>query len=193
MRAYRAADGSFYTWRAGAYDPNMDDASPPFPKVDYSDHVQIGILGGPLARSDAEAFALAGLGTPGVPLTVTIPPIVQTPPGTDCRDFTSISVWFVVTAAPTTPAQVNVRSVWTNTSSPSGPEHQGILNSDDAILNGSSPQNVYTAEYTVNGTAAATGAALGPFNVPVRGRNHLIVISSDTGDVEGYAIAMRFA
>ncbi|UCG88452.1 MAG: hypothetical protein JSW71_07890, partial [Gemmatimonadota bacterium] len=73
------------------------------------------------------------------------------------------------------------------------PQDFGIQASDDAISAGVSPQNQYRAEYTVNGTTAATGAALGPYNVPVRGREHLLIVRSDTGDVEGYALVMRMA
>jgi hypothetical protein len=191
MRAFRVADGSFYTWRAGAYDPAMADATPPFPKVDYSDHVQIGILGGPLARSDAEAFAVPGMGTPGTPVTLGVGGVGQTVPGTDCRDFASISAWFVVTAAPTTPAVVTLKSLWTNIDAAAVPADLGVQASDDAISAGVSPQNKYVAEYTINGTTAVEGAALGPFNVPVRGRRQILVAESSTLDVVGYMVAMR--
>lgn len=193
MRAYRAANGSFFTWRAGGYDPDMDDASPPFPKVDYSDHTVIGILGGPLARSDADGFNLPGLGTPAIPITFTVPQTVQSAPGTDCRDFSSISIWIVITAAPTTPAVVTLTSLWTNSDAPATQADVGALRSDDAIVDGLSPQNIYQATYDVTGTTVSSGAAQGPFNVPVRGRHHLLAIKSDTGDVEGYAVAMRLA
>lgn len=197
MRAYRALDGSYFYWRAGAYDPGMDDAigdqTPPFAKVSYSDQVIVGTVEGPLARTDPEAFALAGLGTPGVPITFGASTTVQTAPGIDCRDFSSISVWIVVTAAPSTPAVVTVQSLWTNKDTPATAADVGVLRSDDAIVAGASPQNIYQAEYAVSGTTAATGVALGPFNVPVRGRRHLLAIKSDVGDVQGYCIAMRFA
>jgi len=195
MRAYRALDGSYFFWRAGAYDPTMSDATgsqtPPFPIVDYSDFVIAGFLEGPLARSDETAFALPGLGTPGVPITFGAGMTIQTAPGTDCRDYSSITVWVVITAAPSTPALLTLTSIWTNTPTPSTPADVGALRSDDAISNGDSPQNIYQAQYDVNGTTASSGAAQGPFNVPVRGRNHLLGIKSDVGDVEGYCIAMR--
>jgi len=197
MRAFRAANSSFFTWRAGAYDPTMSDAvgdqAPPFPIIDYSDHVLIGTIGGPLARTDPEAFLLAGLGTPGVPVTFTTAGVVETPPGVDCRDFESISLWVVVTAAPTTPAVVSVRSLWSNMATVSASADIGIQASDDSISAGISPQNGYTAEYAVTGTTVAVGVALGPYNVPVRGRRHLFGVESDTNDVEGYVLAMRMA
>lgn len=197
MRAFRAANGSYHTWRAGAFDPTMSDAvgdqAPPFPVGDYSDHVAVAFLEGPLARTDEEAFALAGLGTPGSPITFTSGVIVETGPGVDCRDYSSISVWVIITAAPTTPAVVTLQSIWTNKEPPAAPSDVGALRSDDAIVDGVSPQNIYRAEYDVTGTTASSGAAQGPFNVPVRGRRHLVAIKSDVGDVEGYVIAMRFA
>jgi hypothetical protein len=196
MRAYRSTDNSYHTWRAGNYDPTMSDAvgdqAPPHPIVQYSDFVVVGTLGGPLARTDAESFPLVGLGTVGVPITLPMVSTPETAPGTDCRDYQSISVWFIVTAAPS-PAVVTMQSLWTNTSLAATAAEGGLLTSDDAILAGVSPQNPYQAEYTVTGTTAATGTALGPFNVPVRGRNHRLVIRSDTGDVEGYAVALRIA
>lgn len=199
MRAYRAADGSYHTWRAGGYDPDMSDAvgdqAPPFPIVDYSDHVVIGFLEGPLARSDANSFEI-GIGTSGSP--VVFPSGgggANNSPGIDCRDYDSISCWIVVTAAPTTPAIVSVTSAWTNVDSGgvSGPEHLGVQRSDDAISSGISPQNQYQADFEVNAITAASGAALGPYNVPVRGRNHILIVKSDTNDVEGYVVAMRLA
>lgn len=196
MRAFRVADSSFHTWRAGAYDPNMDDAvgdqAPPFPSGDYSDHVVIGFLGGPLARSDTDAFLLAGLGTPGTPVTFPGggPSIVETAPGTDCRDFESISLWVVVTAAPTLPSSVRIQSYWGHKDAVVGGTDGGIQPSDDAIVEGLSPQNNYQAEHSFT---SLPGIALGPYNVPVRGRRHVALIDSDTGDVEGYVLAMRIA
>jgi len=196
MRAYRAADGSYHTWRAGGYDPDMSDAvgdqAPPFPIVDYSDHVVIGFLEGPLARSDANSFEI--IGTLASPVTFPTSGVFNIP-GTDCRDYDSISCWVVVTAAPTTPAVVSLTSAWTNVDSggASGPEHLGVQRSDDAISSGISPQNQYQADFEVNAITAASGAALGPYNVPVRGRNHILIVKSDTNDVEGYVVAMRLA
>lgn len=196
MRAFRAADQSYHTWRAGSYDPNMDDATgdqaPPFPIIDYSDPVVIGFIGGPLARSDAEAFTVPGLGTSGTPITFLTAGVTQTT-GTECRDFKSISVWVVITNAPTTPAVLSVRSIWTNTSSVGGAGDYGIQASDDAIVSGVSPQNRYIAEFTVTGTSAAVGFAHGPYNVPVRGRLHTLSLDSDTNDVQGYVLVMRLA
>jgi hypothetical protein len=196
MRAFRAADSSFHTWRAGAYDPTMSDATgdqaPPFPTGDYSDHVAIAFLEGPLARSDAEAFLLAGMGTPGSPATFAIdtgPSTVETAPGTDCRDFESISIWIVVTSVGTA-ATLTLSSAWSNVDAPSGAADIGIQRSDDAITDGDSPQNTYAAIYSFTGLP---GQALGPYNVPTRGRRHLLAVASDTGDLEGYALAMRMA
>lgn len=197
MRAYRSIDGSFHTWRAGQYDPTMSEATgaqaPPHPVVDYSDFVVVGFLGGPLARSDAEAFAVPGLGTSGTPITFLSSSVQESLPGTDCRDFESISLWIVVTAAPTTPAVVSVRSLWANVDSPAAAADVGHQRSDDAILDGVSPQNNYVADFEVTGTTAATGIALGPYNVPIRGRRHIFAVESDTNDVEGYVVAMRLA
>lgn len=198
MRAFRAADSSFFTWRAGAYDPTMSDATgdqaPPFPVGDYSDFVVLGTVEGPLARSDAEAFEI-GIGTSGAPVVFPSSGGAINSPGVDCRDYESISCWIVVTAAPTTPAVVEVTSAWTNVSGSNvdGPEDLGVQRSDDAITGGVSPQNEYRAQYTISGTTAATGAALGPYNVPVRGRNHILIVKSDTNDVVGYVLGMRMA
>jgi hypothetical protein len=171
------------------------DQAPPFPPGDYSDHVVIGTVEGPLARSDAEAFEI-GIGTSGSP--VVFPSGgggANNNPGVDCRDYEFISCWIVVTAAPTTPAVVEVTSAWTNVSGSNvdGPEDLGVQRSDDAIAAGVSPQNEFQRDYTINGTTAASGAALGPYNVRVQGRNHILIIKSDTGDVEGYAVGMRIA
>jgi hypothetical protein len=196
MRAYRVADSSFHTWRAGAYDPTMNDATgaqaPPFPTGDYSDHVVIGTLGGPLARSDAEAFLLPGMGTPGAPITFNIdsgPSTVEGTPGTDCRDYESISIWIVVTTVGTA-ATLNVGSAWSNVNVAAGGADVGVQYSDDAIVDGDSPQNAYRAIYSFSGLP---GQALGPYNVPIRGRRHFAVVATDTGDLEGYVLAMRMA
>lgn len=197
MRAYRSIDGSFHTWRAGQFDPTMSEATgaqaPPHPTGEYSDFVVVGFLGGPLARSDADAFEVPGLGTSGVPITFTTAGVAEAPPGTECRDFESISVWVVVTNAPTTPSVVTVRSLWTNVDSVGSSADLGVQRSDDAILDGVSPQNKYLAEFEVTGTSASVGFALGPYNVPVRGRRHIVVVESSTNDVEGYVLAMRLA
>ncbi|MDB4278134.1 hypothetical protein N9917_00890 [Deltaproteobacteria bacterium] len=197
MRAFRVADGSFFMWRAGAYDPTMSDATgdqaPPFPTGDYSDQVQVGTLGGPLARSDADSFTVPGLGTSGAPVTFPGAGGIFNSPPTECRDFTSISCWVVITAAPTTPAVVSLISAWSNKLTVAASADIGVQRSDDAIVDGVSPQNEYIAEYEIGGITAASGAALGPFNVPVRGRGHILIVKSDTGDVEGYVLAMRMA
>lgn len=193
MRAFRSIDSSYFVWRAGEFDDDMSEANPPNPKNEYSDHMVIGQIGGPLARSDAEASPVAGLGTSGTPITFTTAGVSESNPGTDCQDFSSISVWVVVTAAPTTPAVVSLRSRWSNVGATSGPADSGFQTSDDAITSGASPQNQYVAEFTINGTTVAEGAALGPYNVPVRGRRHILTVDSDTNDVEGYVLAMRLA
>jgi len=192
MRAFRSIDGSFHTWRAGDFDTDMSDTTPPFSPGDYSDFVLLGFVGGPLARSDADAFTVAGLGTSGVPVTYAIdsgPATAQTTPGTDCRDFESISCWVVVTTVGTA-TTLTVSSLWTNTSSPSGAADLGFQRSDDAIVDGDSPQNSYRAIYSFSG---APSQALGPYNVPVRGRRHLLTVATDTGDLQGYVLVMRMA
>lgn len=45
MRAYRAADGSYYTWVAREYDTDMSEGNPPNPVVDYSDFQVVGRVG----------------------------------------------------------------------------------------------------------------------------------------------------
>lgn len=45
MRAYRATDGSFYTWLASEYDTDMSEGSPPHAVVDYSDFQVVGRVG----------------------------------------------------------------------------------------------------------------------------------------------------
>ena len=194
MRAFRSIDGSFFTWRAGSYDPAMTDAvgdqTPPFPIVDYSDHVAIGFIGGPLARTDPTSFAPAGLGTSGTPVTFPVPgaPLLETSPGTDCRDFESISYWVNITnvAGGTT---LTLQAFWGMEETPAGAGDYGVQNSDDQIAAGISPQAAYTAQFTISGTTNAYG----PFNVPVRGRFCRLSVSSDNGAVEGYVRAIRFA
>lgn len=191
MRAYRAADGSYFTWRAGSYDPNMEDAvgdqAPPFPIIDYSDHVVIGFAGGPLARSDAEGFNLTGLGTSGTPVTfATAPGTTETAPGTDCRDYRSITYWVYVTAAGTA-GTLSLKVSWASVEAAAASDFTA-QKSDDAISGGLSPQNTYIGQFTVSGTAT-----LGPFNVPVRGRRSALTVETDTGDLQGYVVAMRLA
>jgi hypothetical protein len=195
MRAFRALDSSFHIWRAGAYDPTMSDATgdqaPPFPVGDYSDFVVIGQIGGPLARSDNTAFSPAGLGTSGVPVVfpVAATPLVETSPGTDCQDFSSISYWVNVTtlAAGTS---LTLRVYWGMEASPGGIADYGIQASDDQISAGVSPQAPYQAVYDLTGGITT---AFGPFNVPVRGRYCRLTISSDNGLVQGYVRALRVA
>jgi hypothetical protein len=195
MRAFRAADSSFFTWRAGSYDPTMSDASgdqaPPFPVGDYSDQVVLGQIGGPLARTDATAFSPAGLGTSGSPVvfTAAATPVVETSPGTDCRDFESITYWVNVTgvAAGTT---VTVRALWGMEAVPAAPGDYGLQASDDQISAGVSPQAVYEAVYDIT---VGIANAFGPFNVPVRGRFCRLAVSSNNGLVQGFVRALRMA
>lgn len=194
MRAYRSIDGSFHTWRAGEFDDDMSEATgtqtPPHPTGEYSDFVVVSFLGGPLARSDEDAFLLTGMGTSGSPITFLAAGVAETLPGTDCQDYGSISLWVVVTSAPTTPATVSVQSFWGSIDAAAVAADTGAQSSDDAISAGVSPQNEYVAEYTF---ASAPTRALGPYNVPVRGRRHIVRVSSNTNDVEGYVLAMRLA
>ena len=195
MRAFRAADSSFFTWRAGAYDPSMEDAvgdqAPPFPIIDYSDQVIVGQIGGPLARTDQTAFAPAGLGTLGVPVTfpVAAAPLLQTSPGTDCQDFTSITYWVNVTTL-AGGVSLSLRAYWGMEASPVGIADYGSQASDDQISAGVSPQAVYEAVYDLTGGITT---AFGPFNVPVRGRYCRLAVISDNGAVQGHVRAMRFA
>jgi len=193
MRAFRAANSSFFTWRAGAYDPTMSDAvgdqAPPFPIVDYSDHVVIGQIGGPLARTDAEGFTLTGLGTSGTPVTFSSAAggTPETAPGTDCRDFSSITYWVYVTT-PGTATVMNLFCAWAPRDAALAADFSNVK-SDDLISGGISPQNTYQGQFTV----PTGGGPVGPFNIPVRGRRGVLSVQTDTGDLEGYALAMRLA
>lgn len=191
MRAFRNADSSFFTWRAGAYDPTMSDAvgdqAPPFPVVDYSDIVVIGQIGGPLARTDADGFPLTGLGTSGVPVTfATTPGTSETAPGTDCRDFDSITYWVYVTTSGTA-TTMTLSCAWAAVDAAVASDFSPIR-SDDQIASGVSPQNVYEGVFTL----PASGP-VGPFNIPVRGRRARLTVQTDTGDLDGYVLAMRQA
>jgi len=191
MRAFRSIDSSYFVWRAGEFDNDMSEASPPNPPGEYSDHTVIGFIGGPLARTDTTALSPAGLGTPGAPATfpVTGAPLLETSPGTDCQDFTSISYWVNVTNV-AGGTSLTVQALWGMEESPVGAGDYGFQASDDQITAGASPQAVYTATYDLTG---GTTNAFGPFNVPVRGRFCRLVISSDNGAVEGYVRAIRVA
>lgn len=187
MRAYRSIDGSFFTWRAGQYDPNLLEATPPHPKVEYSDPVVLGFVGGPLARTDAEGFTLAGLGTSGTPVTfATSPGTIESDPGTDCRDFSSITYWVYITA-PGTASSMELRVRWASVDAAVAADFT-TQKSDDAITSGVSPQNTYVGQFTIPGSGT-----IGPFNVPVRGRRAELIVETDTGDLDGYVVAMRIA
>lgn len=195
MRAFRSADSSFFTWRAGAYDPQMTDAvgdqAPPFPIIDYSDHVVIGAVEGPLARTDPEATAVAGLGTPGTPITFgnAASPSPETFPGTDCRDFDSITYWVVLTNKGTA-TNVTLDVAWSWKDNPANAGDVGELMSDDQISAGVSPQNVYQTVHTWSVGTVPQGFMI---NVPVRGRRSRVSLFTDTGDAQGYVVAMRIA
>jgi hypothetical protein len=191
MRAFRGIDSSYFVWRAGEFDDDMSEANPPNPPGEYSDHTVIGFIGGPLARTDTTALSPVGLGTSGTPVTFPVAgaPLLETSPGTDCQDFTSISYWVNVTnlAGGTS---LTVQVLWGMEETPAGAGDYGFQASDDQITAGASPQAVYTATYDLTGGITS---AFGPFNVPVRGRFCRLVISSDNGAVEGYVRAIRVA
>jgi len=194
MRAFRSTDSSYHTWRAGNYDPTMSDAVgdqvPPHPIVQYSDFVVVGTLGGPLARTDAEGFTLAGLGTSGSPVTFTTAPgaTFATVPGLDCRDYESITVWVYITT-PGTATEMRLFCAWAAVDAAVGSDFSSTR-SDDQIASGISPQNLYQAVFVL---PTPDNGLVGPFNIPVRGRRALIAVQTDTGDLEGYALAMRHA
>lgn len=191
MRAFRSIDSSYFVWRAGEFDDDMSEATPPHPKNEYSDHMVIGQIGGPLARTDQTAFAVPGLGTSGTPATfpTSAGPLVESSPGTDCQDFTSVSYWATVTTVGTS-TSITLRVVWGAEETPSGATDYGFQTSDDQISAGVSPQAVYEATYDLTGGITYS---FGPFNVPVRGRYARLSIHSSTGDAEGYVRAMRIA
>lgn len=187
MRAFRSIDSSYFVWRAGEFDDDMSEANPPNPKNEYSDHMVIGQIGGPLARTDVEGFNLTGLGTSGSPVTfATSPGTAESDPGTDCRDFSSVSYWVYVTA-PGTASTMELRVRWASVDSAVAADFAS-QKSDDAISGGVSPQNTYVGQFSISGTGT-----IGPFNVPVRGRRAELVVETDTGDLDGYAVAMRIA
>jgi len=190
MRAYRTIDGSYHTWRAGQYDPDLLETTPPNPKVEYSDAVVLGFVGGPLARTDAEGFNPPGLGTSGVPVTFTTAPgaTFESDPGTDCRDFSSITAWVYITT-PGTATEMTLYCAWSPIDASVATDFS-TTKSDDQISSGVSPQNIYQADYAV--PTPDSGPA-GPFNIPVRGRRAKIAVQTDTGDLEGYVVVMRHA
>jgi hypothetical protein len=198
MRAFRSADGSYHTWRAGQYDPLMAEATgsqaPPFPPGDYSDFMVVSFLGGPLARTDGEAAPLSGLGTSGAPITFNIFASglsLNSDPGLDCRDFSSVTVWVVLTNQGTA-SSGSLFAGWSGKDAAAFLADVAIQKSDDAISGGISPQNVYVATVTLP-TPVGVAPVLGPYNVPVRGRRFFFGLYFDTADVEGYVIAQRFA
>ena len=197
MRAFRAANGSYHTWRAGQYDPAMAEATgpqaPPFPVGGYSDFMVLSFLGGPLARSDLEALPLPGMGTVGVPIAFPLgsPPLVNTNPGLDCQDFTSVSL-FVHITTPGTASLATLFAAWSGVEAAAFTVDAGIQRSDDAILAGVSPQNIYQATFPMP-PPTGPGPVLGPFNVPVRGRRLFLALQMDTNDSLGYVTALRLA
>ena len=197
MRAFRAANGSYHTWRAGQYDPTMAEATgsqaPPFPVGGYSDFMVLSFLGGPLARSDAEAAPLPGMGTVGVPVAFPngSPPLINTNPGLDCRDFSSVSIYVVITT-PGTATLATLFVAWSGADAAAFTVDAGIQRSDDAIAAGVSPQNFYQADFVMP-PPFGLGPVLGPFNVPVRGRRFFLAVQMNTGDVLGYVTAQRLA
>lgn len=192
MRAFRSANSSFHTWRAGSFDPTMSDAvgdqAPPFPTGDYSDHVAIAFLEGPLARSDSEAFDV--IGSSGSPVTFALAPAFTSEalPGTDCRDYASVTYWIYITN-PGTATLLSVFGSWAGVDAALATDHAS-QKSDDAISSGVSPQNTYQADYSMPPTG---NQPLGPFNLPVRGRRARLRLQADTNNVQGYVTAMRLA
>ena len=191
MRAYRIIDGSFWTWRAGEYDSDMSETTPPNPPGEYSNFTVLGFIGGPLARSDAEAVPLPGMGTSGAPVAFPngSPPMVNTNPGLDCQDYQSVSVYVVITT-PGTASLGSLFVAWSGVAAADFTVDAGVQNSDDAIAAGISPQNLYRADFVMP-PLVGVGPVLGPFNVPVRGRRFFLALQMNTGDVQGYVTAMR--
>jgi hypothetical protein len=165
----------------------VGDQAPPFPIVDYSDQVVVGYVEGPLARTDPSGFDV--LGTLALNAVFDSPPTptLEVLPGTDCRDFSSISYWvYIVTDWGAT--QIDVYSYWSQEATPASDADFGPITSDDQIASGLSPQNTYIGRFTISGPTT-----LGPFNIPVRGRFARIGVASDNGWAEGYVKAMRLA
>jgi hypothetical protein len=168
-------------------DDAVGDQAPPFPIVDYSDQVVVGYVEGPLARTDPSGFDV--LGSLAVPVVFDSPPTptLETLPGTDCRDFSSISYWVFV-AEDNGATSIDVYSYWSQEATPAADADFGPITSDDQIASGLSPQNTYIGRFTISGPTT-----LGPFNIPIRGRYARIGVASNNGLAEGNAKAMRLA
>jgi len=178
MRAFRALDQSYFTWRAGAYDPNMEDAvgdqAPPFPILDYSDHVVIGFIGGPLARTDATGTEV--IGTSGTPVAIGTAVTTQST-DTELRDFREVSI-FIYVSAKAGASTVEVQYQFAEKAAPAATEY-GTQTAEDAPVSGVAAQNNYVATYDISGLTPPF--TLGPFNVPVRGSKGRVGISADAG------------
>jgi hypothetical protein len=154
--------------------------------VDYSDHVVIGFIGGPLARTDATGTEV--IGSAGSPSTINTSITTQ---GTDTelRDFREVSVYIYVTAKAGA-ASVEVLYQFAEKAAPGASEY-GTLTAEDAPLSGVAVQNNYVATWDISGLTPPF--TLGPFNVPVRGTKGRVGISVDAGTITAYATAQRIA
>lgn len=190
MRAFRAIDQSYFTWRAGSYDPDMLDAvaeqTPPFPIGDYSDHVALGFIGGPLARTDVTGTEV--IGTSALPVTIGTGFTAQTTP-TELRDFREVSVYLYVSGV-TTAEVVEVSYQFAEKSAPAAAEF-GDLTAETSPLAGVAEQNSYVATYNI--ALLTPPFTLGPFNVPARGTKGRVRVRVDAGSIDAYATAQRFA
>jgi hypothetical protein len=190
MRAFRGADSSFFMWRAGSYDPTMSDATgdqaPPFPPGDYSDHVVTGLIGGPLARTDATGTDV--LGNSGAPATFGTVPTYQATASV-VRDFAEASCFAYITNKAGA-GSITLQAVFAEKVTPAAGDF-GSLTTDDAPTAGVAPQFQYQAEYDVSGETPPF--VLGPFNVPIRGPKVYFGIKGDAGAPEGYLRVVRIA
>jgi hypothetical protein len=133
------------------------------------------------------------MGTSGAPVPFPngAPPLVNSNPGLDCRDYRSVTVYVYITT-PGTASLATVFAAWAGLDAADFSLDAAIQRSDDAISGGVSPQNLYQAEFTMP-PPVGVGPILGPFNLPVRGRRFFVSVSMDTADVEGYVLMQRLA
>lgn len=189
MRAFRAIDQSYFIWRAGSFDPNMEDAvaeqAPPFPIGDYSDHVALGFIGGPLARTDVTGTDV--IGTSALPVAIDTTFTAQTTP-TELRDFREVSVYLYVSGV-TLATVVEVSYQFAEKGSPAATDF-GNLTAEGVPVGGVAVQDTYVATYDIS--TLTPPFALGPFSVPVRGTKGRVRVKVDAGSIEAYATAQRF-
>jgi len=172
MRAFRTIDSSFHFWRAGEFDDDMSETTPPNPVVDYSDFTVVSYIGGNLAISDSVGTDVLGTGTVSIVLSAAF----QSATKISVRNFNEIE-WFVHVSnyglGPVT--QLDLEIQFSEKATPGSTDWAFLTT--EVVTAGNAVKSDFTAMFDTTG-----GPATIAISTPVRGQVMRLRVKAAVGD-----------